>query len=93
MQDNIVPYFHITPFLARRRRNIMNLNPMAHSITRTLPKRPNQFRYGYPKLRGKPYPPKCERESIIVRATLDVAKEPQRFPRRVYYESMKRNLI
>jgi len=26
----IVPYFHITPFLARRRRNMMNLNPMAH---------------------------------------------------------------
>ena len=30
LQDDVVPYFHITPFLARRRRNIMNLNPMAH---------------------------------------------------------------
>ena len=41
------------------------------SITRTLPKRPNQFRYWYPKLRAKPNLPKCKRESIIIRATLD----------------------
>jgi hypothetical protein len=51
------------------------------SITRTLPKRPNQFRYWYPKLRAKPYFPKCKRESIIIGTTLDVAEEPQRLPR------------
>ena len=80
-QDDVIPYFHITPFLARRPSNIVYLNPMTHgtqnatksvhhpvmdlrnrrlcltrleviseivdlkSITRTLPKRPNQFRY------------------------------------------------
>jgi hypothetical protein len=51
------------------------------SITRTLPKRPNQFRYWYPKLRAKPYLPKCKRESIIIGTTLDVAEEPQSLPR------------
>jgi hypothetical protein len=30
LQDDVVPYFHITPFLARRRRNIVYLNPMTH---------------------------------------------------------------
>jgi hypothetical protein len=43
--------------------------------------RPNQFRYWYPKLRAKPYLPKCKRESIIIGTTLDVAEEPQRLPR------------
>jgi hypothetical protein len=51
------------------------------SITRTLSKRPNQFRYWYPKLRAKPYLLKCKRESIIIGTTLDVAEEPQRLPR------------
>jgi hypothetical protein len=51
------------------------------NITRTLPKRPNQFRYWYPKLRAKPYLPKCKRESIIIGTTLDVAEELQRLPR------------
>jgi hypothetical protein len=51
------------------------------SITRTLPKRPNQFRYWYPKLRAKPYLPEYKRESIIIGTTLDVAEEPQRLPR------------
>ena len=30
LQDYIVPYFHITPFLARRGCNIVNFNPMTH---------------------------------------------------------------
>jgi hypothetical protein len=51
------------------------------SITGTLPKRPNQFRYWYPKLIAKPYLPECKRESIIIGTTLDVAKEPQSLPR------------
>jgi hypothetical protein len=69
------------------------------SITRTLPKRPNQFRYRYPKLRAKPYLPKYKRESIIIRTTLDVSEESKRLQDKVwtgtffYYESMKRKLI
>jgi hypothetical protein len=35
------------------------------SITRTLPKRPNQIRYWHPKLRAKPDLPKCKREAIL----------------------------
>jgi hypothetical protein len=27
---DFIKYFHITPFLARRSRNIMHLNPMSH---------------------------------------------------------------
>jgi len=116
LQDDVVPYFHITPFLVRSRRNLVDLNPMTHrtqnttksvhhpvvylrilrlsftrlqviseivdvkSITRTLPKRPNQIRYWYPKLRAKPDLPKCKRESIVIGTTLDVAEEPQRLP-------------
>ena len=51
------------------------------SITRTLPKRPNQFRYCHPKLREKPDLPKCKRELIVIGTTLDVAEVPQRLPR------------
>jgi hypothetical protein len=51
------------------------------SITRTLPKRPNQIRYWHPKLRAKPDLPKCKREEIVIGTTLDVAEEPQRLPR------------
>jgi hypothetical protein len=50
------------------------------SITRTLPKRPNQFWYWYPKLRAKPYLPECKRESIIIGTTPDVTEEPQSLP-------------
>jgi hypothetical protein len=51
------------------------------SITRTLPKRPNQFKYWYPKLRAKPDLPKWKREVIVIGTTLDVTEEPQRLPR------------
>jgi hypothetical protein len=51
------------------------------SITGTLPKRPNQFRYWYPKFRAKPYLPEHKRESIIIGTSLDVAEEPQSLPR------------
>jgi len=30
LQDDVVPNFHITPFLALRRRDLVYLNPMAH---------------------------------------------------------------
>jgi len=50
------------------------------SITRTLPRRPNQIRYWHPKLSAKPNLPKCKREAIVIGTTLDVAEEPQRLP-------------
>ena len=30
LQDDVVPNFHITPFLALSRRDLVDLNPMAH---------------------------------------------------------------
>ena len=44
------------------------------SITRTLPKRPNQIRNWHPQLSAKPDLPKCKREAIVIGTTLDVAE-------------------
>jgi hypothetical protein len=50
------------------------------SITRTLPRRPNQIRYWHPKMSAETNLPKCKREEIVIGATFDVAEEPQRLP-------------
>jgi hypothetical protein len=52
------------------------------SITRTLPKRPNQIRNWHPQMSAEPDLPKCKREAIVIGTTLDVAEKrvyPSRF--------------